>query len=66
MEKELNRLAQKLHQLIELKNQLAQENLALKNSLAQAQQENLLLQEKIHQASDRVEQLIADLPEAVL
>ena len=66
MEQELNRLEQKLNQLIELKNQLIQENIALNSSLAEAQKENLILKEKIHQASDRVEKLIADLPEAVL
>lgn len=64
MEREINQLAEKIDQLIQLTHHLADANQALQFSLTQTQQQNSELRNKIEQASQRVEQLIADLPEA--
>ncbi len=63
MNTELNRLEEKINQLIVLTRSLAQENQSLKALLHQSKQENIALQTSIQQASSKLELLLADLPE---
>ena len=63
METELKSLEQKLSQFVELCQRLRTDNHELRQQLASALSENKQLSEKIGTASDRLETLLAQLPE---
>ena len=63
MEAELKSLEQKLNQFVELCQRLRTDNQELRQQLASALNENKQLNEKIGTASDRLETLLAQLPE---
>ena len=63
MDEELIQLEQKINQLIELVQTLAQDNQSLRISIEKINKENEALRNSMQQASDRVEKLLADLPE---
>jgi len=63
METELKSLEQKLTQFVELCQRLRTDNQELRQQLASALNENKQLNEKIGTASDRLESLLAQLPE---
>lgn len=63
MENELNALENKLRQLIQVSSQLRTENHQLRQELAHALSENRLCNDKITSATDRLEKLLATLPE---
>lgn len=63
METELKSLEQKLTQFVELCERLRTDNQELRQQLASAMSENKQLTEKIGTASDRLETLLAQLPE---
>ena len=63
MDEELIQLEQKINQLIELVQTLAQDNQSLRLSIEKINKENEALRNSMQQASDRVEKLLADLPE---
>jgi cell division protein ZapB len=63
METELKSLEQKLNQVVELFHRLRTDNQELRQQLASALSENKQLAEKIGSASDRLENLLHQLPE---
>jgi cell division protein ZapB len=63
METELKSLEQKLNQVVELCHRLRTDNQELRQQLASALSENKQLAEKIGSASDRLENLLHQLPE---
>jgi len=63
MESELKSLEQKLNQFVELCQRLRTDNQQLRQELASALSENRQLTEKIGTASDRLENLLLQLPE---
>jgi cell division protein ZapB len=63
METELKSLEQKLNQVVELCHRLRTDNQELRQQLASALSENKQLAEKIDSASDRLENLLHQLPE---
>lgn len=63
METELKSLEQKLSQVVELFHRLRTDNQELRQQLASALSENKQLAEKIGSASDRLENLLHQLPE---
>ena len=63
METELKSLEQKLTQFVELCQRLRTDNQELRQQLASVLDENKQLNEKIGTASDRLETLLAQLPE---
>ncbi len=63
MEADLKALEEKVAQLIGLCQQLRTENLDLRQELAQAQDDVRKLKENMARASDRLEALLAALPE---
>jgi cell division protein ZapB len=65
MEADLKALEQKMTQLISLCQQLRTENLDLRQELAQAQSDARLLKENMELAGERLQVLIAGLPEDV-
>ena len=63
MEADLKALEDKVTQLISLCQQLRTENIDLRQELAQAQNDARQLKENMAQASNRLEALLASLPE---
>jgi cell division protein ZapB len=63
METELKSLEQKMSQVVELCHRLRTDNQELRQQLASALSENKQLAEKIGSASDRLENLLHQLPE---
>ena len=63
MEAELNQLEERIIALARLSQQLRDENRQLRTELASVQQDNSQLLQKISTASQRLEQLIEQLPE---
>jgi cell division protein ZapB len=65
MEADLKALEDKVSQLLGLCQQMRTDNLELRQDLAQAQDEVRQLKENMVQAGERLEALIASLPEGV-
>ena len=63
MQAELDTLESKLAQLVQLTQRLRAENIRLRQELAQALSQGRLYHDKIEDASSRLEQLLAQLPE---
>lgn len=63
MENELNALENKLAQLIQVSTRLRAENSQLRQELAHALSHNRLCNDKIDTAKQRLEKLLASLPE---
>ncbi len=66
MENELNALEDKLAQLIRTSTQLRAENHRLRQELAQALSDNRHCNDKVEAAKERLEKLLATLPEETL
>ncbi len=65
MDAELDNLADKINQLIALTQSLAQQNQSLQTSVEQLQAQNDQLRNNLNSAAQRVEKLLAELPEAL-
>lgn len=63
MQAELDRLENKLTQLVQLNKRLREENHHLRDELAQALNENHQYNEKIDSVKSRLQRLLAQLPE---
>lgn len=63
MQAELDRLENKLTQLVQLNKRLREENHHLRDELAQALNENRQYNEKIDSVKSRLQRLLAQLPE---
>ncbi len=63
MQAELDRLENKLTQLVQLNKRLREENHHLRDELAQALNENRQYNEKIDCVKSRLQRLLAQLPE---
>ncbi|SCY39455.1 TIGR02449 family protein [Nitrosospira sp. Nl5] len=62
MESELNALEEKIHQFVQLCQQLRTENIQLRQQLAGVSNENKHLTEKISAATGRLETLLLQIP----
>ena len=65
MDAELDNLADKINQLIALTQSLAQQKQSLQTSVEQLQAQNDQLRNNLNSAAQRVEKLLAELPEAL-
>ena len=63
MQVELDTLENKLAQLVQLTQRLRAENMRLRQELAQALSQGRLYHDQIENASSRLQQLLAQLPE---
>ena len=63
MEAELKSLEQKIHQFVELCQRLRSDNQQLRQQLASALSENKQLHDKISNATARLENILAHIPE---
>jgi len=63
MEAELKSLEQKIQQFVELCQRLRSDNQQLRQQLASALSENKLLHDKISNATTRLENILAHIPE---
>ena len=63
MHSELDALDQKLTQLVQLTQRLRAENLQLRQEVAAALSQQRKSQDKVHEAAQRLEKLLAQLPE---
>jgi len=64
MEAELNALEEKINQTVELCRRLRAENQQLRQQLAAATNENRQLADKVHEAKNRLESLLRQIPES--
>jgi chromosome segregation ATPase len=66
MDEEINLLETKLNLLINNIENLKKENLGMKPDLHSAQEEVLLLKAKIHEATIKIENLLAQIPDSTI
>ena len=66
MDKEINLLETKLNLLVNKIENLKKENLDMKPDLHSAQEEVLLLKAKIHEATIKIENLLAQIPDSTI
>jgi len=66
MDEQINSLETKLNLLVDKIEALKNENSEIKPSLYRAQEENILLRAKINEATIKIENLLAQIPDSVI
>ena len=66
MDEQINSLETKLNLLVDKIEALKNENSEIKPSLYRAQEENTLLRSKINEATIKIENLLAQIPDSVI
>ncbi|HCK03607.1 MAG: hypothetical protein HQ470_04010 [Methylophilales bacterium] len=66
MDEQINSLETKLNLLVDKIEALKNENSEIKPSLYRAQEENTLLRAKINEATIKIENLLAQIPDSVI